>query len=319
VAYRSCGGSSDGVALDAGRNLLESQPGALTGLDVETVSLASAAGGAPGRDTLADGPAPTPEGPTTTVTRPGRLTWSYDVRGADDPYWIVLGQSLSPGFRAVTSDGTDLGPPTLVNGYANGWEVDPAVVGPDATIRVTWAPQRFVWFGLAASAVGVAACFVLLVIGRGRRTVRDLRPATRPVLVGPWRRTGRPLTPPAAALAGVAAGLAAWVLAGPAVGGAVALLGAVGMGLRRGQAVIRVVLLCAWAAAAGFVILKQTRNDYLVDFNWMNQFETTHAWTLLAVLLLVLDPVVVVVRGRFSRGGDDTPRTAPASSGRSSP
>jgi hypothetical protein len=99
----------------------------------------------------------------------------------------------------------------------------------------------------------------------------------------------------------------------------VAVLAAVGVGVRRGQPVIRVVLLCAWAAAAGFVILKQTRNDYLVDFNWMNQFETTHAWTLLAVLLLVLDPVVVVVRGRFSRGGDDTPRTAPASSGRSSP
>jgi hypothetical protein len=167
--------------------------------------------------------------------------------------------------------------------------------------------------------VGVIACLVLLVIGRGRRPVRDSRPATRPVLVGPWRRTGDPLAPGAAALTGIAGGLVAWLLAGPAVGAVVAVLAAVGVGVRRGQPVIRVVLLCAWAAAAGFVILKQTRNDYLVDFNWMNQFETTHAWTLLAVLLLVLDPVVVVVRGRFSRGGDDTPRTAPASSGRSSP
>lgn len=319
VAFRSCGGSSGGVALDAGRNLLESEPGTLTGLDVETVSLSSAAGGAPGRDTLADGPAPAPGGPTTTVARPGRLTWSYDVRGAEDPYWVVLGQSLSPGFRAVAGDGTDLGPPTLIDGYANGWEVDPAVVGPDATIRITWTPQRFVWFGLAASAVGVVACLLLLAVGRGRRPERDSRPATRPVLVGPWRRTGDPLAPGAVALTGIAAGLAAWVLAGPTVGAVVAVLAALGVGARRGQAVIRVVLLGAWAAAAGFVILKQARNGYLVDFNWMNQFETTHAWTLLAVLLLALDPVVVVLRGRFSRGDDDTRRRAPASSGRSGP
>lgn len=318
LVFRPCAGSTDGVGLDAGRNLLESEPGSLTGLDVETVSLSSAAGGAPGRMTLVDGPAPSPPGPATSVARSGGLDWSFDVTGASEPYWVVLGQSLSPGFRAVTSDGTDLGPPTLINGYANGWEVDPAVVGADATIRVTWAPQRFVWFGLALSAVGIVACLVLLVVGRGRRPVRDLRPATRPVLVGPWRGTGDTLAPGAAALTGIAAGLVAWVLAGPAVGAVVAGLAAVGVGVRRGQPAIRITLLGAWAAAAGFVILKQARNGYLVDFNWMNQFETTHAWTLLVVLLLVLDPVVVLVRGRVSRGDDDTPRTAPGSSDRSS-
>ena len=56
-----------------------------------------------------------------------------------------MGQSFNPGWHLTTSDGTDLGPSTLVNGFANGWRIDPAKVGPDATFVVEWTPQRTVW------------------------------------------------------------------------------------------------------------------------------------------------------------------------------
>ena len=35
------------------------------------------------------------------------------------------------------------------------------------------------------------------------------------------------------------------------------------------------------------------RERLVADFYWMNQFEITHAWTLAAVALLVVDAVVV--------------------------
>ncbi len=319
LTFRACGSTLAGVGLDAGRNLLETVPGSLTGLDVETVALSSDAGGGPGRDTLADGPRPAPPGPVTSVERTGRLRWVYEVGGATEPYWIVLGQSLSPGFRATTADGVDLGPPTLVDGYANGWLVDPGRVGPDAAVTVEWTPQRAVWFGLAASVVGVVLCIALVVSGGRRRAPEAHVAATRPVLAAPWAIDHDRLTPQVAAVAVVAAGVTGWIMAGWPVGAVLGALAGVGVGLRRGQLVIRAAMLAGWAAAAGFVIAKQLRNSYVVDFNWMNQFEVTHAWTLLAVLLLVLDPVVAWLRRRLSPSDVGTRRTAPGSSGRSTP
>ncbi|MFZ4670248.1 MAG: hypothetical protein ACOYML_13170, partial [Microthrixaceae bacterium] len=64
-----------------------------------------------------------------------------------------------------------------------------------------------------------------------------------------------------------------------------------------------------WAAAAGFVILKELRNQYVIDFNWMNQFEITHAWTLVAVICLALDPIVSALR---KSPGDADPAPDPA-------
>ena len=56
----------------------------------------------------------------------------------------------------------------------------------------------------------------------------------------------------------------------------------------------------AWAfvAAAGFIVVKQLRNDFVVDFNWVSRFETAHAWTLLAVFTLVAAVAVDGLRHR---------------------
>ena len=90
--------------------------------------------------------------------------------------------------------------------------------------------------------------------------------------------------------------MATLVLAGPAVAAFVAVLSALALSLRRGTALIPAAGVAAFGLAALYVVTKQWRNDYLVDFNWMNQFEVTHAWTLAAVALLVVDPVVERLR-----------------------
>ena len=189
----SCG---DPVQLAAGRTLLTSAPGTVTGFDVDLFALASAAGGGPGSDTVATPPPPAPPGPDTTTSRPGRLTYDVDVTDATDPYWVVLGQSHNAGWH-LSVDGKDLGEPTLINGFANGWRVDPATVGATVTLHLEWTPQRLVFIGLLASALGVLICLALLVWPLRLWAGRPLPTGTISDLVvravGPFNTEGSPV------------------------------------------------------------------------------------------------------------------------------
>ncbi len=120
------------------------------------------------------------------------------TRSDGRPFWLVLGQSHSDGWRASTG-GHGLGAPTLVDGYANAWLVRPGHAGP-VTVHLSWTPQRTIWIALSVSAVALVLCVVILIVGRRRRRTR--REAERDVdAVAPvpwsWRRPGvalRPLT-----------------------------------------------------------------------------------------------------------------------------
>lgn len=327
MELRGCGP----VGVPSGESRLETTSGAESGFDVDRLALSSSPGGEPGRDTLADGPEPAADPPDEELTRPGELTWRMEVRHAEDPYWVVLGQSHSPGFRATLEDGegnsVDLGEPVLVNGYANGWQVDPREVGADAVITMTFAPQRMVWIALALSALGVLVCVALLIrppkcfAGRpsdastsggttSNGTTADvMAPGVTVAAVEPFGTESPPVAPGRAAVAAAVIGVVTFLAAGWAVAIGVAAIGFVALALPRGRVVLRVVGIGLFAAAAGFVIAKQIRGAYVVDFNWMNLFEVTHAWTLAAIALLVVDPVV----GRFRSGACDRPRTEPAS------
>jgi arabinofuranan 3-O-arabinosyltransferase len=56
----------------------------------------------------------------------------------------------------------------VIDGYANGWLIDPEVVGADAMIHLEWKPQRTIFTALALSALGVLVCPPLIVGGRRR-------------------------------------------------------------------------------------------------------------------------------------------------------
>ena len=93
-----------------------------------------------------------------------------EVDDADEPFWLVLGQSASDGWTASVDGGT-AGPRTVVDGYANGWLITPDGSGP-IEVHLRWGPQRLVWVGFAVSGLAIAACVGLLV--RGRRRARPL-------------------------------------------------------------------------------------------------------------------------------------------------
>jgi hypothetical protein len=125
----------------------------------------------------------------------------------------VLGETFNRGWRARCGD-RDLGPPQVIDGYANGWPAP----GDCRDVTIAFAPQRAVNVGYLLSAVVCALllCFLLL-----RRPGAQGAPAEarfRPP--GPPRPWGLP----AAAAAGLGAGLASGFLFGLRTGPGAALL-----------------------------------------------------------------------------------------------
>ncbi len=178
-----CGPDAGGLVLGPGAHALDSTPGSSTGLDLDQLALDSAPGGG----------ALTPAGPGTLVapsTGPAPIVHltsqsSTSLRGTvsglqstSAPFDLVLGESLDKGWTATVVGGRSLGPPTLVDGFANGWRIDPADLGgalQDGRLDVvlTWTPQARVDAALLVSLAGILFCLVLaLVPARRRRHAR---------------------------------------------------------------------------------------------------------------------------------------------------
>ncbi len=116
-----------------------------------------------------------------TVVDAGRLERSSvnDVRVAlDGPSWLVLGQSYNRGWEA-TCDGRSLGPPRVIDGYANGW-LAPASC---RDVSFAFAPQAGVRWSYVISGVVCLLLVLFLVLGRlvlGRERPTQLSRAPLP-------------------------------------------------------------------------------------------------------------------------------------------
>ena len=202
-----CGPDAKGIALGAGPHVVQTAvghnppcanvPTTCTGWNIDQLVLDSAAGGGPGPavfPTTAGTPqlAAAQPGPAPTVTATSSHIDAHGVvvTGATQPFELVLGQSINKGWQAVAEPGpgapagshpVDLGPPQLVDGFANGWHVSAADLhtlgGPGFTVELTWTPQREIWAALALSAATLLLCLVLgLLPVRWRRWVRGRLP-----------------------------------------------------------------------------------------------------------------------------------------------
>ncbi len=289
------------ITLAAGPTTLRSANGIDVGVALDRLVLVSPAPAgelAGGSDATA--------APVIEVDETSRLGYRVVVSDADAPFWLVLGQSRSDGWR-LTVDGNDLGPSTLVDGYANGWLLDPAVLGTGFTATIAWAPQRLVWGALAVSGLTIAA-LVAIVVATSRRP-RALAPGATtlatgatPVLLG--RPHDRDALPARSALAAavalaLAAGFAGGLVPAVVVGAAVAA------GLWRPRlGVVLTALPAATVAATGaWYVLKQYRNAFPPGVEWPTAFGAAHTMVLVGVLALGADTVVRHLVGR-RRGGN---------------
>lgn len=206
ATLEGCGADARGIRLSAGRHVVESAlatapvsqasgpvPGTASGVpgwNVDELTLSSAPGGGPAPvATATAAPAPGPR-PRVRARQTSATSWSVSVRHATAPFELVLGESLDAGWHAVATPGpaakrgarsVTLGTPTLVDAFANGWQVSHADLralgGSDFSVSLVWTPQRLAWAGIAVSTVAILGCVLLAALPLRRRAVRKARRA----------------------------------------------------------------------------------------------------------------------------------------------
>ncbi len=188
LAVIACSGAAQ---LRAGSHTLTAAPGLDTGIDLDRVVLSSDAAGGAAPLTALGAPLAS-SGASVDVTKSHPTSIDVRVRTDGRPFWLVLGESSSAGWKASIGsggNGASVGSKQLVNGFANGWLVRPRTAGT-MTLNLRWAPQRQVWLALGASGVAVAVCLGIVVVAlRRRRAVADdaaVPLADRPVAVSPF-------------------------------------------------------------------------------------------------------------------------------------
>ncbi len=297
VVVEGCGT----LTIGAGDHRLTTVAGRDSGIDLDRLVLRSPS---PGVSTVAVSV------PEVAVTRTGRASYRVVVSKAKAPFWLVLGQSHNAGWHAAVNGTGDLGGPTLVDGFANGWLVQPR--SADFTIELRWTPQRVVWGGLAVSALAALACLALVLVGRGRALVPAATGAA-------WRRSDAEAPDDAASMDGSAIGAGSVVEAAPVglpgrFAGSVRSVGAgriaaVVLALAcsgwRASVVVVLVLVAArvlpgrlarpvvlapgllLAAVALYVVTKQIRYDLPTDLDWPRASEAVQPLAWAAVFLVV--------------------------------
>ena len=308
------------TTVPAGPSQLRTGDGRDLGVQVDSLTLRSDAGGAAHED----GGLLLPDATTvpTRVTSQERWRSTVEVGPREEDTWLVIGQSDNDGWTA-SIDGEDLGPPVLVDGYSSAFLV-PAGSEP-VTVDVAWAPQRVVLAGLGASVLAVLACLVLALRPWRWRRRREADPAAGPpderplpLALGPVLRSAgtSPSWPTTAATAVGAAAVGLLAVNLPA-GVLLGLAALVGLRARRARPLLAFGPALLLVAAAAYIDLQQVRYGLPPGFQWPQRFGLAHGLAYTGVLLLGLDLVVGRLRtGRWWPRRDDEEPVAPAPSPR---
>ncbi|MCW2550044.1 MAG: hypothetical protein JWN96_4504 [Mycobacterium sp.] len=296
LELRLCGSP---VTLSAGTHTLLTARGSVTGIDLDRLVLSSKADQSAGDPTDAfPGDVRTTDTPRVTVTGEGPVAYRLSVSGAQTgkPFWLVLGQSLSPGWQAKLVGGGTLGDPQLIDGYANGWLINPTSATMD--IELDWTPQSHVWIGIGVSAVSLLICLLMVMrrgpVRLGRSAEMDQIPGSEamPYLLSPWRRDTAPLTKRRAGIAAVLSAALAAVLITPLSGLIILAATLIALYVPRGRLLLRIGSVATLAISAGYVMEVQARYDLPETGQWVQAFHKVATLSWLAVAFLVADVLV---------------------------
>jgi hypothetical protein len=282
---RTCAGKE--VQLAAGRHVLATARGKDVGFSIDRLVLASDL--APSTSA--------PNTPTVTVVGHGSTHVRVHVTGATQPFWLVLGQSQSAGWQAHVVHGKGLGGSQLVDGYANGWLINPTAATFD--VAMDWTPQRQVDVALALSLAFALLCVVIVAVTWRRRMRVTALEGDQEMALG-WRA----FTPPtgrARVIAVIASGLIAAIVVSPWVGIVVAAATIALTAQARIRALVLLVPATLLALSALYIVAEQYRYKYPSVFEWPTLFPhaRTPAW--IAVVLLAADMVVEIVQRTLTR------------------
>jgi arabinofuranan 3-O-arabinosyltransferase len=326
-----CGPDAGGLALGPGSHTLRSARGQVAGFNLDTVDLSSAAGGGPAVISAeGDVPVAVPAvAPKVTVDHQTstamRLTISH-IPAESSAFDLVLGQSINSGWQASIA-GQSLGTPFLVDGFANGWQVDPSVLGSadhtgTVTVSLKWAPQNRVNIALIISALVIVACLLLAFVPRRRRRHArrggDISPPgidrseaggsvrmavdEEPTLAPLFHSDEAPARWVSATVIAVLIGLAAGLIAPPLTGVFVGVATLVVLRVPRLRLVLGLVAAGLVLIAAAYIVIEQVLHSTLPNGGWPTDFGQASAIVWAGIMFLMADAVIEVVNRR--RAGD---------------
>jgi arabinofuranan 3-O-arabinosyltransferase len=356
-----CGPDAKGISLGPGTHTLEATWGKVSGWDLDRLVLDSAPGGA-GLPPLANGTVPPAPGtigstgspalaaPVVHVVASTASSAKLQVEGAKRPFWLVFGESLNSGWEATGPGGQSLGPPQLIDGYANGWYVTPPRGGA-FSITLQFAPQKVVLPAIVVSGGTLVLCLVLGFVPVGAIRRRARRHGTQagrdraqpqvamplallggrgqgssgemvPLLASPLTTGGRPPHVVACVLLAAAGGAVALAVMPPhwavPVAGATAVATLLGLRWSATRSLLSLAAVGSFTATGTTMVLDQLGSHYPAGSSWPGNFESAGVLALAGVVALSADAVVELVRRQrrpSSGDGDNAPEAESAAGG----
>ena len=335
-----CGPDAGGLDLGPGTHSLQAVPGQTSGFDIDQLAFDSASGGGPmalASPTTLAAPSVAPS-PTVRVVHQSSTSIELSVDGVSRsagqaPVNLVLGESIDAGWRASVVGGASLGQPFLIDGFANGWRLDPSSLGPQAihdgtvTVMLIWQPQGRVDIALVISALAIVACVVLVFLPTRRRRKRGGRHPRRaaaaaagdqegevvpdrfdgPVLAVPFAKEAPRAPVWVAVVTGVLAGGVAAAIAAPFVGLAAGVATTVVLLVPRLRIVLGLAAIAGIVAAGEYTAATQAAQHVLPDGSWPLSFQKAADYAWAGVVFLGADGVVdMILRHRRRRTEEPT-------------
>ena len=291
------------LKLGAGPHVVTTARGKDAGFSIDRLVLASGAPDA--RVQVGAGhvrvDAPAAHAPAVDVVHNGDTLMRVHVAAVTKPFWLVLGESQSPGWHAHVVGGHDLGSSQLVDGYANGWLVTPQKSGAFDVV-FEWTPQRQVRTAIWISLIGVVLALGIIAFTWTRRrsvitTAGTPRPGDADVDLA-WSPVPAGSPPRVRWLAPVSAGILGALVVAPWVGVLVAVVLYGVLRWPRARPVVMVVPAALLGLCALYIVVQQQRYRYPSVFEWPTVFPHARTLAWIAVMLIAADGIVEMLRAR---------------------
>ena len=299
VTISTCSSNPGSIPFSVGSNSIVSGNGTTTGWDIDLLKMTSprASGTTSGSDQAT---------PSVHVTKTTQWSTDATLKGTGHASWLVLGQSLSPGWHA-TLNGKSLGEPTLIDGYANGWKIPAIPVGTTQQVSFVWTPQHVVNIAEILSLAGLLASLLLALWPvRKKLAQRKQFEDEKPRYGSPLFYEGANRSIKTSLIAGLVVGVLVGIFTLP-LDGLLAFGLTVG-GLRNHKArLLMLIGSVGGLALAGLsTAYQQHASIYPWNLSWPLHFGLANVASWVALGVLVVDGVVEVLRTRRRDEGLET-------------